>query len=116
MFAPYKSERYFPLLITIAVITLLLGISLIGSLHFHPDGLAHDDCPICLAYATIAISFIVFVALVEVLAFCCILVLSPFVSFYPKLFLSHKTPRSPPIFCLDSAFIKPSPGSGILNY
>ncbi len=97
MFVLHRPKRYFPLLITIAVIILLLGINLIGSLHSHPDGRSHNDCPICLAYYTIAISFTLFVLWTAILLLCCPLILSSLVSFYSELFLPASTPRSPPL-------------------
>jgi hypothetical protein len=105
MFGPHRTQKYSTLLIALTVITLLLGIILIGSLHSHPDGCSHDDCPICLAYATIAISFALFVLWTAILLLCCPLVLSSLVSFYSGFFLPTNTPRSPPLSFKDLIFI-----------
>ncbi len=96
---PKKTRKFLSLINILAIVILLLSVSIVGSLHFHRDGLIHHDCPICLAYLTLAISFICFVSLLGILEFSSPLALSSIEAPYPELLVTHKIPRSPPDFC-----------------
>jgi ATP/ADP translocase len=99
MLMPKKTSKFLSLINIFTIVILLLSVSIVGSLHFHRDGLIHHDCPICLVYLTLAISFICFVPLLGMLEFSSLLTLSSLEESYLELLVTHKTPRSPPDLC-----------------